>query len=405
VGQMDNEVPAHGSRRVWWCFPAALLLLVLPIITGCGSPKGDYLVPFSQDQFLNVMITKEATEDSPARYADAIDCLDGTGKTVWSADLHGYAPAWVATSPDLSRAAIGALTVADKDGSRSFRLLLIDLGAKEAEVKILREVSDIKDVYVGVDLSRDGQRVGLFLTSTSATAEDAASKTTAEVMDTQGTTQWTLPVPDQGRLWAWAMDDGLSTAAFTILQNSSGQSSLWLVNQTSLKTSVTVPYPAVPALSPDGQSLALTYGKDANSVTMTVYTLGEKLNKLWAAQVSNPGFFSSDGTKLVWSAFKKPAGKVQVLSAADGKVLWEKTVQSDAAWLAGMDTFASAFVYQCPTKAAGQTFDLVDLTDATPKVSALTVPQDVESSRLWVSWNGKAILGLDGNGAVFAPAP
>jgi outer membrane protein assembly factor BamB len=420
--------------------PLLVLLLLAGSLAACGSDfSAVSLMPFAESQFLATSLSEatiehvakgEQPEQGETVYSDRIYCLDATGETRWSFALDGYIPLGIATSPAVQRAAVAATSQPAADGSRILRILLVDAESGDADVKVLREFQTVAGTQAEVDLARDGRSVALILTpgGSSTDADAPTGDASAEVMDTEGKTIWKLPVPAGKFLRSWAMDESLSTAVLTMVEQTGNEQSAEVVicRPSFVETLPFTPPPAA-EVSPDGRMIAL--GTDnsplpgetqtplsTRSTRISLYALDAELELVWTADAVSGGIFNAAGTMLVsaysWgtsttaadgSTREEGGSTVQVLSASNGSMLWERTNTAGSQWSAAMRRFAPAFVYsqEHPAEGPPQSAYLIDLTGAKPELETLA------PTTAWFavpSYDAGAVLGIDGDGTL-VPVP
>jgi outer membrane protein assembly factor BamB len=426
-GKLPCRLSPRARRWLLWIAVAALLVFLVTLagnLYSCGMVlyPGEVL-PLADNRFVATSwgpsdALLDSGGDVPSLPSDRVYCLDAAGKILWSVDLDGYLATSIDASPATGRVAVSAMK-SGAGGSVTVRVLLIDTTAQRPVVKVLREIESAATVWV--DLARDGQSVAIFVEPYFTGSEvngmaGMAVGYTAEVIDAAGNSLWKLPVPADKALYAEAMDDSLTTAVLTMVEDPNLQSAEVLVCRPSFTKTLSFSAPPTAEVSPDGHLIAIGVNNPAtSSAKLTLYSLDTELKPLWTADAVSGGVFNADGTMLVSSSFGdpwtavSPSGQngwndtVQVRSAADGSILWEQTMETHGTWSAGMTRFACAFVYyQDPgPDHPPQTAYLVELTGAKPEVRTLA-PTDLW--RAIPSYDGSAVLGIDHQGLA-VPVP
>ena len=373
----------------------SLLLLALLMATGCApkflpAPVG----PFGKDQFLAESYSKDWShhkdELKPGTilFSDRLYCLDKAGKTRWSLSLDGYIPAQIASSPVLPMAAMTALSLPDKNGSRTLRVLLLDARGARPQMKVVRESAYTKDSQQALSITGDGTKIALLSSGPGATPT-AAGETTAEVMDASGKTLWKLPIPPGRGLVGWDMDGKLETAALSLLANGpGGQTCEVLLCRPSSSRTLTFDSAPQPSVSPDGRFVALGYsafpGGSQPEYLLSVYSWEQDPQLLWTKRgMAANESFSPDGRLLLCDDHSEMHAEgttelevtdtVQVLSAGDGNLLWEQRgkLATRSSWAeSGLELLCFTFPAD-----SGPPVSLarVDLSQAQPRVNTISL--------------------------------
>jgi hypothetical protein len=401
---------------------AVLLVVVLP---GCGEKgfKVHGVGPFGADRFLATALTEEAANltSAPAEgtvlVADRLYCLDAKAKVLWSVGVDGAVPEQIATCPSLYRAVVAVAVPPAREGSKTFRILLVDQDSSDgAKVTVIREFDAAQDAYPELALARDGQSLALVLKRGQADqTTGAGSAPSVEVMDMSGKTIRQLSVLSGEELLSWSMDDSLDSVALSLaMSKDAGQSFETMFSRASSTERLTSALGQYPSLSPDGRFVAL--GSDeapqpdgtSGQPSLTMYSWDSGLQQLWTRSITGLGAeFNGDGRMLLssWgetvpsSSYPVPSAPgqttsvVEVISASDGKTLWKTEVQSAGAGLVARWIDPRTLLVVSPEgqgKAASYDAMLVDLSGAQPAVNKFSTSLMPAA----ISFDGRNALGF-----------
>lgn len=408
-------------------------------LVGCGPELGaadtdfypQYLCPFAKDQFLATSWS-ETTAKSLAKgkefamlsamlgegpvFSDRLYCLDSSGDVQWSVGLDGYEVQTVSTSPETKTAAVLARRWVT-DSTEEYRVLLVDANGPEPRVTVLREIappgSAPSDGFYApqVSLARDGESIALYLTLAAIEAETSS----LEVMDTTGNTLWKAPLPQSAYSFPpVAMDGSLSTAVYVSLDRADDSVPYVLVCRAPGEiTSIDGATAGLrsdrvsgASISPDGKAIAVTSG----SGSISLFTFDRDVTTEWTVRghYGDVPYFSADGRMLVCEtgSYDEVTGEsmygVDVLSVADGSVLWEEEHVSldNEIWEAHMWHFEPGFIFNHYAGEPDEPYRFVDLTGEMPAAS--TISSNLRGP--YLSYDGSVVLGIDGDYSV-VPMP
>ena len=355
---------------------------------------------------------------------------------MWSLELDGYGAEFVYGSPVNEVAVILASKWVTPD-DQQYRVLLVTSDpsfspgaeADNPTVTVLRELPPPEDGFYAprAALARDGRSVGLYLIRSFFGSDgNFADESTLEVMDTKGDVIWRVELAESSLPFPRvAFDQALATAALVmadpITDDDPGFEPYVLVCRSSGKTerldSSTLGLPPQArmhevSLSPDGKMLAIkSYGVPGYDSAISLCSLEPEIKLKWTVDSScELPLFSADGRSLVcaYGTYDSMGSsrEVQVLSVAEGSVLWEKTDQvfdednlTDSTG-SSMWQFDSGFVWRGLSEP--RSAFLVDLTGTTPKVTLL---DDGVGSPVFLPGK-RVIVGISEDGGVVAiPRP
>jgi hypothetical protein len=359
---------------------------------------------FGLDQCLgwNPLLNYGEPGPSPLR------CFASDGRELWSVELGGYGADWVCGSPEKNVAAVlGTKWVTSND--RQYAVMLVtsdpslssEAQANKPATVVLRELPPPDDGFYApqIAIARDGTSVGLYVMRSYFDSDGKfADESTAEVMNVKGDTLWRVALPQTCLSFPnIVFDQALSTAALVMAdritdENPDPQPYILLCRQPGRLERLESSKLGMPSearmqevsISPDGKMLAIkSYGFPGYDGAISLCSLEPQVKLKWTVHSDcERAFFSADGRTLVcaygsydsdytWESIRE----VQVLSTADGSVLWEKTerirdkVDMNDSSGSSMWDFAPAFIWQ--GLANPQSVLLVDLQGAQPMVKTL----------------------------------